>query len=129
MNPPTSTPTPLPPPLPPPTPGLGRVLAACLLPAVIVLVTTLLGFRNAPIRNISTLIVGVSFLVPAWAAWDLHQRRRALGKNVMSNPWLAAGAGLLGGIVFTVGATVVALAILVLVLFGVCALSGGKIGG
>ena len=118
-----------PPPIPPPVPGIGRVLVACFVPAVTLLASAFLGAHSDKPSPLVLAVIGLGFAVPAWAAWDLHKKRRALGKNILPNAWLAAGAGVLAGVVFCVGALVLALLVFLLVLFGVCALQGGRIGG
>ena len=76
-----------------------------------------------------TLFIGLAFLAPAWSAWDLHQQRRAMGKNILPNAWLAAGAGAVAGVLFCLLAAMLAAVVLLLVAFGICALNGGRLGG
>lgn len=123
MNPPAT-----PPPIPPAVPGVGRVFFACLVPALALLGTLVLGFWTGE-TMVAWVVPILAFLVPAWAAWDLHRRRRAIGKNQLPNAWAAAGAGVFGGVVFCLGAIVLAFVVMLLVLFCVCAFNGGKLGG
>ncbi len=120
----------VPPPVPPPVPGVGGVLLMCLVPAATLLIAALLGYN--PTRTVPvpvTVLLAVSFLAPAWAAWDLHRRRRAIGKNMLPNAWIAAGAGALAGVLFCMAACILAVVVFVLVMFGVCVLNGGRLGG
>ena len=118
-----------PPPLPPTNRGFAFVLVTCLIPAGVGMAVSFVVPEWWTNSTPLCWVVGATAALPAWAAWNLHRRRKAAGINIFSHGWLAAGAGILGAVVLSALAVVLSVVVVFLVILASCCVTGGKIGG